>query len=257
MVAEMKEINFKTKKSNSENDVIEFYDEYASSWDERFGEEDSTKYFIERRWKSFEDAFFACGVEHGLGIELGVGTGVYIERASLLFDKIVAVDGSAGMLKELEKKITNATLTNITCMNANVIDLKNIQGNSADCVYFFGLIEHIVNLGEFIREVGRVLKKGGVVIGVTPNGRSPWYRLRKLVRGTGAHCSSDTYYLLSELDEQFCSAGFSTEYAQHWGAVPAGIGRPISKVLSTMEPYLENSFLKIYLGGITFAYRLL
>ncbi|NBT46892.1 MAG: class I SAM-dependent methyltransferase [Actinobacteria bacterium] len=252
----MRETDFSTKEAKSESDVINFYDEYATSWDDRFGDSFATKHFIERRWHSFEDAIEKCQPKRGLAVELGVGTGVYINRASKLFNKIVAVDGSKKMLDALRVTLEKNNIDGVTLVNSNVLDIKEVNDSSVDCVYFFGLIEHIIDMDGFINELKRTLKKGGVLIGVTPNGTSPWYSMRSAVRGTGKHCSTDSYYSIRELDKIFIPGGFGRVYASHWGAVPAGIGDVFGGFLSKLEPLIEKTPLRIYLGGLTFGYIL-
>lgn len=252
----MKETSFSTKSSKNEEDVISFYDEYASSWDQRFGESFSTEYFLSRRWESFENALKECDVANEQAIELGVGTGVYIEKSAVLFNKIIAIDGSSEMLKQLDKKIQSLNLNNVKCMKANVINITDIHESFADCIYFFGLIEHVVDHERFVKELARVLKTGGVVIGVTPNGKSPWYKFRKFVRGTGKHCTTDQYFNIDELNEVFLNNGFENIFTEHWGMVPAGINDHVARILSKLERLFEKSIFNKYLGGLTFAYRL-
>ena len=67
---------------------------------------------------------------------------------------------------------------------------------SFDCVISFQVIEHIRRDEEFVREVSRVLRKGGVFIVSTPNApmsltRNPWHvreytatQLTRLLRGS-------------------------------------------------------------------------
>lgn len=251
----MKEIDFKTKKALTDNDVISFYDAYASSWDGRFDNYYATNYFLERRWKSFVEAVDCSHINKSRIIELGVGTGIYIERVSKLFDSIIALDGSKNMIDILQDRVNRNNITNVSTMRANVVNLHAISTASADCVYFFGLIEHIIDTSSFLSEIKRVLKKGGVVIGITPNNRSPWYKLRGFIRRTGKHCSSDKYYSMDELNKLFEANGFDKVYASYWGAVPAGIDDLLAKLLSKIEPFFENTFLRCLLGSITFSYR--
>jgi ubiquinone/menaquinone biosynthesis C-methylase UbiE len=253
---EMNEFSFGTKASSNESDVIQFYEDYAASWDTRFGECFSSDYFVERRWKSFEQAIVQQNVNKGLAVELGVGTGVYISRLSSIFEHIVAVDGSQEMLNQLNNKLNKFNIQNVTTINSDVLNISQIEDSSVDCIYFFGLIEHIVDIDSFVKEIKRQLKKGGVCIGVTPNGRSPWYKLRSLVRGTGRHCSTDRYYTSKQLDQLFLPNNFERSYVNCWGAVPAGIDDRIGKPLAFMEPVFEKSPVARFLGGITFAYRL-
>ena len=67
---------------------------------------------------------------------------------------------------------------------------------SFDCVISFQVIEHIRRDEEFVREVSRVLRKGGVFVVSTPNApmsltRNPWHvreytatQLTRLLRGS-------------------------------------------------------------------------
>ena len=251
----MRETDFKTKKAFSENDVIAFYDAYASSWDDRFGKYFATNYFLERRWKSFAEAVSKSQVAKSHAIELGVGTGIYIDRVSMLFESIIALDGSQNMINIVQNKIKKNKISNVSTICANVVDLNKIDTASTDCVYFFGLLEHIIDTSSFLKEIKRVLKKGGIVIGVTPNSRSPWYKLRSFIRRTGKHCSTDKYYSMGELDKLFEANGYDKIYASYWGAVPGGLNFFFAKLLAKIEPFLEKIFLRSLLGGITFSYR--
>jgi ubiquinone/menaquinone biosynthesis C-methylase UbiE len=140
-------------------------------------------------------------------------------------------------------------------MHSNVNNLQKIDAAYADCVYFFGLIEHVIDVSSFLAEIMRVLKKEGVVIGITPNKNSPWYKIRHFIRQTGKHCTTDKYYSIKELNKLFLSNGFTKVYASYWGAVPAGTNDYVGRFLSTIEPLLEKTYLRTLLGGLTFSYR--
>lgn len=251
----MKETDFKTKNSLNERDVIEFYDEYASDWDERFGRSLSTSHFIERRWKSFEIAIGKCKPNLEKGLELGVGTGIYLERCSKIFGSITVVDGSVKMIGQLERRMNELNISNVKTITSSVLNIADVPDSSVGCVYFFGLIEHVIDTDSFVSEIRRVLMPGGVVVGVTPNGASPWYKLRDIVRGTGKHCATDRYYTLGELDEIFGRSGFFNIYGARWGLVPAGLNDFLGNVLSYLEPFLERTPARFWLGGLTFGYR--
>lgn len=250
----MNECNFDTKQSRSEEDVIHFYDNYAKDWDARFGHLESTAYFLNQRWQMFEDILPPSSSD-GVALELGVGTGVYIDRSSQLFSKIYALDGSPKMIEQLQEKLRAHGLTNVEAIQGSATALSMIQDESMDVVYFFGLLEHIIQTDDFVREIRRVLKPGGVVVGVTPNGLSPWYGLRKLLRGTGSHCTTDRHYTKSKVLELFEPQGFQNERVIFWGAVPAGVGHTLFHILKFAEKIVENSPLKMFLGGLTFMLR--
>jgi ubiquinone/menaquinone biosynthesis C-methylase UbiE len=249
----MNENNFNTKKSTSEKDVIEFYENYAESWDSRFNNAFSDQYFHKSRWSIFSKVIEKFQLTNTDALELGVGTGVYIDKSSRLFKQITAVDGSKNMLNKLNEKLKNQNITNVETVLSDVIDLKNVKSESVNVVYFFGLIEHIINMKGFVNEIYRVLKPGGYVIGVTPNGLSPWYKLRKLLRGTGMHCSTDTYYTLPQLKSVFSVNNIEIVDNIYWGGVPAGINnKSFTYLLRFVEKAVVAFNLKQVLGGITF-----
>lgn len=250
----MNEKTFKTKRVESEEEVIQFYQEYAKTWDERFGNLPSTRYFIEKRWELFGKFLIKYNLVGKDAIELGVGTGIYIERSAKSFNKLLAIDGSKRMLTELENKINRFEIdekVSVDCLN--VLDLKNVRSESFDVLYYFGLIEHIIDIDKFLSECQRVLKKDGIMIGVTPNGKSPWYTyLRKGIR-SGKHCSTDHYYSTSELKNIFKNKFRLIDY-KYWGAVPAGLkSKFFFEILKVVELIFESiPFLNTFLGGLTF-----
>ena len=252
----MKETSFKTKKAFNEEQVIEFYDEYAPDWDSRFEKTLSTSHFINRRWKSFDEAVRSCDGEMTNCLELGVGTGAYLKKCSSLFKFILAVDGSSRMISELTIKIEKSKIRNVKPMIANAVNLNQVADSSIDCVYFFGLLEHSIDTNTFVLEIRRVLRPNGFVIGVTPNGLSPWFSIRGLIRGTGKHCSSDRYFTLPEINSLFEQRQFTLLHSEYWGLVPAGSRGFIGAFLRFLEPIVEKTPGKYWLGGLTFAYKL-
>jgi ubiquinone/menaquinone biosynthesis C-methylase UbiE len=251
----MDEKSFKTKNTRNESDVIRFYDEYSQAWDHRFGEDLSSAHFLDRRWRSFID-MLEEDVRSKTALELGVGTGVYVEKASCIFKELIAVDGSRLMLGQLERRINKSSLINVRVIQANVVSIPEIRDESVDIVYFFGLIEHMIRVDDFIREIQRVLKRGGFVIGVTPNGSSPWYGLRRFIRGTGKHCSTDKYYTVRQIERKFEKCGFQDGLIRLWGFVPAGLTSIcIYRLLVWLESRVERSCLKTLCGGLTFRFR--
>jgi len=248
------ERNFTTADTKSPVQVVDFYDQYAESWDQRFKKSSATTRFFDSRWESFLDVL-GPWQPHGQALELGVGTGVYIERASKLFDHIVAVDASAQMLNKLKEKI-DGEIKNVEVKKCFAENLEDIPCDFFDVVYFFGVIEHIIKTDLFVGEIHRVLKPGGRVIGIMPNRWSPWYYLlRKYARGTGAHCSSDRYYSSREIKIIFTSRGFDDARIRYWGSVPAGIdGKLVTKFLEAVETFSRYTYMDRFLGGITFGF---
>jgi 2-polyprenyl-3-methyl-5-hydroxy-6-metoxy-1,4-benzoquinol methylase len=248
----MNEKNFKMGITKSSSEVISFYDRYAPTWDQRFGSRHSTQEFHRLRLDSF--LRIANPKATDLLVELGVGTGTYLDVLSAKAKEIICIDGSEEMLKVLREKHRNLPNIKLLCM-----DLEHPQKNisfGADVVYCFGLIEHIINIDTFMLNCKSMVRKGGIIAIVTPNGKSPWYgAIRRLWRA-GRHCSSDRYYTKEQLDELMTIHGFQPTEAIYWGSFPAGVGECLYKSLYLVGKLFEKTCLKKYFGGLTVSYVL-
>ena len=109
-------------------------------------------------------------------LEIGTGSGYGIEVLSPNVDSFLTIDKFPSMtgLKSSEE------IKNVDFRQMTVPPLENIADNYFDFVVSFQVIEHINSDIEFVKEVHRVLKKGGKFILTTPNKkmsltRNPWH----------------------------------------------------------------------------------
>ena len=111
----------------------------------------------------------------GTVLEIGSGEGYGIKELSPKSQKYIAIDKF-----ETEIDSSKHQDSDIEFLQMNVPPLTDIDDNSIDFVVTFQVIEHIKNDKEFVKEIFRVLKKGGKLILTTPNilmslSRSPWH----------------------------------------------------------------------------------
>jgi ubiquinone/menaquinone biosynthesis C-methylase UbiE len=243
----MKESNFQTKISRNSEDVIAFYDRYARNWDHRFQERRSTLEFHQIRWDSFLQV--ASLEKTDRVVEVGVGTGPYLDKISPLAQEIICIDGSQEMLGVLKEKHGN--LRNIRPIHCDLEIPRSNISFAADMVYGFGILEHIINLDNFLTNCKRMLRPRGRIIFVTPNGKSPWYHGLRRPWRSGQHCSTDRYYSLNQLKDIMNVFGFSLEKAVFWGFFPAGIGNLPFLILKKIGKVVERTPLREYAGGLT------
>jgi SAM-dependent methyltransferase len=248
----MDERNFQTTRSSSSRDVLGFYDAYAPNWDERFGRTPTTEHFHGVRVNSFL-TLARLRADQRL-VELGVGTGPYLQAIAPRVAHVTAVDGSAGMLEVLKRK--HAALANLDVLQRDLESTGQDVNFEADIVYWFGLLEHVIDADAFAANCRRMLKPGGRLIFAAPNGRCPWYGVMRKAFRAGAHCSSDHYYTPEESDALFHRFGFVRDGLVYWGYAPAGVPGWLYTPLTLAGHLIDRTPLRKYAGGMTLSYTL-
>ena len=236
----------------STNQVTDYYDRVAESWDAKEGSERYNPYFacqLRDRLK----ALLAGSAGKPSALELGAGTGPYVDVTAPLFGKLIAADVSRGMLAVLERRIEQLGLTNVVILQQDACDLRAIQSASVDVVYSVGLLEIIADFHRLFAEAHRVLKPGGVVAGVTSNGDCPWYRLRRLLEGGERHGRTGQLATARGLNVALQRAGLAAPEIVYWGAVRPQMQNPtIINTLATFEKVIAPTPAARYLGVLSF-----
>ena len=141
---------------------------------ERVSQSDTSDNYVYQR--SLLAYVEAANLVSGEVLEIGTGSGYGIERLSSKADRFVTLD------KFESEAGSNAakTIENVEFIQMNVPPFTGIPDNQFDFVVSFQVIEHIKKDREFVKEIHRVLKKGGKFILTTPNKkmsltRNPWH----------------------------------------------------------------------------------
>ena len=141
--------------SSSETETREFFNKVAPQWEEL-----SKGYYDE----SIKNKILELGIldKKMRVVDLGSGDG-YIARSIAAFvEKVVAVDISAEMLKELDKKAKQSGIANIQTVESDGQDVP-LKDSSIDVVFANMYLHHIEEPEDAIREIHRLLKSGGMV----------------------------------------------------------------------------------------------
>lgn len=125
----------------------------------------------------------------------------------------------------------------------------------ADLIYWFGLLEHIVNVDTLMNNCTSMLGKGGRIVVVASNANCPWYHGASRLWRVGKHCSTDRYYDKGTLDRLMVRHGFRPDGLVYWGYSPAGVGDTMHWILSAIGRVLDKTWLRRYAGGMTVSYR--
>ncbi|QQR98247.1 MAG: class I SAM-dependent methyltransferase [Sphingobacteriales bacterium] len=108
-------------------------------------------------------------------LEIGCGEGRGIDVLKEHITSYTAIDKTQSVQEIIKKKYPNAKFINIT-----IPPIKGIEDNTFDSIVSFQVIEHIQNDVEYLKEIYRILKPGGVALVSTPNinntlTRNPWH----------------------------------------------------------------------------------
>ncbi len=136
-----------------------------------------------RRWiQSPNKIVERSGIKPGMIVmDLGCGSGAFtpfVARVVGEEGKVYAVDIQPTMLKQLERKLAkaeNRDIRNIKLKQASAYDLP-FADVSLDLVYMVTVLQEIPDRGRALREIGRVLKAGGIlsVTEFLPDPDYPW-----------------------------------------------------------------------------------
>lgn len=108
-------------------------------------------------------------------LEVGCGEGRGVELLSSKVNSYTAIDKIIEIEDTIKKKYPD-----IQFINMNVPPFEGLKDNTYDTVVSFQVIEHIDQDVEFLKEIHRVLKPGGIAVISTPNldwslTRNPWH----------------------------------------------------------------------------------
>jgi ubiquinone/menaquinone biosynthesis C-methylase UbiE len=112
---------------------------------------------------------------HGDLLEVGCGEGRGIDLLMPRVRSYSAIDKIETALEKLRAKYPTGKF-----ISGNIPPLAAYADNSFDCVFTFQVIEHIDDDRQFLKEIYRVLKPGGLLLLTTPNRplsltRNPWH----------------------------------------------------------------------------------
>lgn len=110
--------------------------------------------------KIFRSMSSITNIERALEIGCSTGYGTKIIKKHFNPKKIIAIDLDEQMIRIAQKRNTDATVS-FKAMDASRLDFPD---NYFDAIFDFGIIHHIPNWRDCLKELKRVLKPNGEVI---------------------------------------------------------------------------------------------
>jgi ubiquinone/menaquinone biosynthesis C-methylase UbiE len=231
--------------------VAEFYDDAARQWDATHLERQNPV-FRKRLHRSLA-ALLEPARGGALAIELGAGTGPYLELVAPLFRRLVCTDVSTGMLEVLETRRRQLGLGNVEARCEDAAALTGFADSSADAIYSVGMFETIAEPARVFATARRVLRQGGTFAGITSNGSCPWYPLRRRLEG-GERAGQIVHFMTAgEMRRLAAATRFEVSTVDCWGLVPPGLsGALAARILDAIGSALHATPLARFLGVLAF-----
>lgn len=134
---------------------VEYFNNIAEKWNVI-----RSDYFEERlKYKVLSKVNVKNKVTADLGCGSGFITLALAEDSSIVF----SVDNSVNMLTELKKNVNNKSLNNVYPLKSSLTDI-SLFDESIDAVFINMALHHIKDAGRAIKEMHRILKKGGSLV---------------------------------------------------------------------------------------------
>lgn len=147
--------NIKTKVSDKEL----FYDRFSHDWSKKINNLETNK----RLKVVFGNLLKRKDIHNKKFLEVGCGLGYFSNKAFKLGAKVTGVDVGSSLIK-ISKKLTPKAKFKI----ASASGLPFLD-NSFDLVLSTEVIEHVGSQEKALKEMARVVKKGGLLVLTTPN----------------------------------------------------------------------------------------
>lgn len=108
--------------------------------------------------------------EHGLSasstvIDLGAGTGSFVEAVAPYCGQVIAVDVSPAMLAALHRRIEDTGISNVETVHAGFLSYEH-RGEPADIVYSRNALHHLSDFWKVLalERIAALLKPGGLFL---------------------------------------------------------------------------------------------
>lgn len=133
----------------------EFFDRHARQWD------DLARTLLPV--PDYREELLALVPRGGTVVEIGIGTGWLLSALAARAERVIGVDHSIAMLEETRRRLALAGLAGIELRLGEMTHLP-LPDREADCAVLNMVLHHAADPPAVLREIGRVLSPGGVVV---------------------------------------------------------------------------------------------
>ena len=147
-----------------------FYDEFAEDWETRFKDSKAFDFFLTKRLEMLRRHLG----DYSSLVDAGCGTGYYSRNLLKSGQRGLGFDISEKMIAKAREK--KEALRQELDLSYEIKDGENLDltDNSFDRVISVGYLIHLEHPQIALNELYRVLKPGGILVGLISNRWSPW-----------------------------------------------------------------------------------
>lgn len=214
-------------------DVRAFFDGWAH--DCATGHGDSPRQF-RYRVDLIKDALQLEG--HHVVLDIGCGIGHYLLAVAEDIGHGIGIDFSEEMIALAREATGESPLgQKLTFRVDRAEKLTIIKDATVDRVMCVGALEHMPGKQDVLASAHRVLRPGGRILLLTPNGDHHWYRHVAPALGLDTkHLSTDSFLKGREVERFLRIAGFVDLSIDYWRFIPKGDMPPLfSRVMLLLD----------------------
>ncbi|MDD1673099.1 MAG: class I SAM-dependent methyltransferase [Methanomicrobiales archaeon] len=213
------------------------YDAVAHIYDRRYGVGKGSQYYAHLTRQMLE-----CLDTKGLLLDIGCGTGLFIERYLTQGSEAIGIDLSRGMIAHARERLPESDFLVGT---AEALPFRENTFDSVASLLTFSYIQHPEAM---IADVHRILRPGGtfalctlgknLLTSVIP--ALYWIGEKMEVRKIGVGDFDERYYDEDEMEVLLENAGFTEVCVRRCSFAHVSLASPIFHIARKMEPFVEE-----------------
>lgn len=208
-----------TRPIHTRKEIREFFDQSAEGYREAHGPPEKLLRYRLKLIKTIAD-FRPTDVV----LEVGCGPGQHLIHLAEKFQTGIGVDLSERMIQKAKAiSQTSEFRQKLSFRVDSGESLTTVEDASIDVLICVGALEHMPDKPQVIKQFTRVLRKGGRLVILTPNGNYIWYRrISKFFRQDTRHLSTDHFVTKREIKALLSGVDFGQISLCHWTFIPRG-----------------------------------
>jgi len=223
-------------------DAIQWHSTIATQFDGRY-ERDSDFAARSAAWIPLIDKY---SDPRATALDVGCGSGAFIQRLAERNRHVLAIDASTGMLDVSRTKVASLGLTNVELRCCDIGALEEGASPEAELIICSSVLEYVDDLTATLELLLRLLRGGGVIIFSLPNADSFFRRVEpSLFRLFGR---PRYYRYLRNVRTRIAMEGFLHAHgyrvleSAYYAGIPglSSVVRPLG-----LQRYTENLFLVV------------